>query len=132
MNTYQLSLKVIIMLTVASILVLVWFLISRQIIQRAIPIFYHHPYDKIGHFCLYGLYAVVGMVIAVVFRIPWYYVLLILFAVGTVHEYTHHLDPRREFSLGDLAANFGGVIVGVGLFLIAVQILWNRPWLIVQ
>jgi VanZ family protein len=80
--------------------------------------------DKLIHFVLLGGASFLARRATADARMRWYNLPIGPFVVGTcasIDEFAQALSPVRTFSLGDLAANLGGVVV--------LGWLAGKPWL---
>lgn len=75
------------------------------------------PYgDKIGHFCLMGMFSlVINLALKArsfqVWKIRYLLGTVIVLAVVTVEEFSQIWIRGRSFDLGDLAADFAGIFI---------------------
>ena len=82
--------------------------------------------DKVLHFVLFGLLALVAnLALASYARWPLARAIVIgsilVLIVATAEEYSNQWFPRRDWSLGDLLANY------LGVFALGLLPMWQRP-----
>ncbi|MGB3714190.1 MAG: VanZ family protein [Candidatus Promineifilaceae bacterium] len=75
------------------------------------------PLDKVGHFMAYAIMAYLGLV---TFKSRRASILVILFSLtlGMVLEFLQSFISGRDPSIADGMANFIGVLIGAGVFLL--------------
>ncbi len=86
------------------------------------PILRALPYgDKVGHFALYGAITLAtALLVRTRQQAIGAAVAVILIGVGD--EFRQLLEPRRNFSIGDVLANLGGISLGLLVALMIMRI----------
>lgn len=99
------------------ILVVIVILVDRRETQYLFRFFYNVPYfDKIGHFCLMGMFAfLLNLAMSArtvkVWRLNLLLGSLIVLTVVVIEEFSQIWVSGRTFDVGDLACDFAGILI---------------------